>query len=68
MRTGKLLVGLAALASVFPQIARAKDPDVAVEIVDAVNKVFGVHQGFSAVHAKGVVVEGTFNALPKAHF
>jgi catalase len=43
----------------------AEDP-VVVEIVDALNKHYGVHQGFRANHAKGVVVEGTFTPAPGA--
>jgi catalase len=35
-------------------------------IVDAMNKVYGVHSGFRANHAKGVVAEGTFKAAPAA--
>src|SRR5262245_41071947 len=30
------------------------------QIVDALNAVFGIHPGYRAVHAKGVVCEGTF--------
>jgi catalase len=30
------------------------------------NKVFGVHPGFRANHAKGIVVEGSFKASPEA--
>jgi catalase len=29
-------------------------------------KVFGVHKGFRAFHAKGIVVEGSFKATPEA--
>jgi catalase len=39
---------------------------VPLEIVDAMNKVFGVHPGFRANHAKGVVVEGNFKPSPDA--
>ena len=35
-------------------------------MVDAVNGVFGVHQGARAVHAKGTVLTGTFAASPEA--
>jgi catalase len=37
---------------------------VDTQIVDAMNKVFGVHPGFRANHAKGIVVEGHFKAAP----
>ncbi len=36
------------------------------QIVDLANKVDGVHPGFRAFHAKGVVVEGSFKASPEA--
>jgi catalase len=32
----------------------------------AMNKVFGVHPGFRANHAKGIVAEGGFKAVPEA--
>src|ERR1044072_9846763 len=46
--------------------APADGGSVPLEIVDAMNKVFGVHPGFRANHAKGVVVEGSFKASPDA--
>src|SRR5713226_7972920 len=42
------------------------NPPLAPQIVDLANKVDGVHPGFRAFHAKGVVVEGTFKASPEA--
>ena len=36
------------------------------QIVDLANKVDGVHPGYRAFHAKGLVVEGTFKASPDA--
>ena len=47
-------------------MARAADQPVEVQIVDALNKLFGVHPGFRANHAKGTVVEGSFKASPEA--
>src|ERR1700744_5750750 len=44
----------------------AQSPSVPTQIVDLANKVDGVHPGFRAFHAKGVVVEGTFKASPSA--
>lgn len=41
----------------------APSPDV---VVDALNGVFGVHQGARPVHAKGTVLTGTFTASPEA--
>src|SRR3954463_14805467 len=45
---------------------RADDAPLEVELVDAMNKVFGVHPGFRATHAKGIVAEGAFRASPEA--
>ncbi len=42
------------------------NPKLDVEIVDALNKNYGVHPGFRANHAKGVVVEGSFTPTPEA--
>jgi catalase len=44
----------------------AQDAALETQIVDALNKVYGVHPGFRANHAKGVVAEGTFRAAPDA--
>jgi catalase len=44
----------------------AQTPPVEQQIVDALNKAFGVHPGFRANHAKGIVVEGHFKATPEA--
>jgi len=56
--------GLAALGVSTPLIA--EDAPVEVQIVDAMNKLFGVHPGFRANHAKGIVAEGSFKATPEA--
>jgi catalase len=40
--------------------------DTATQIVDVINKTFGVRPGFRAAHAKGVVVEGSCTATPEA--
>jgi catalase len=44
----------------------AADQPIAVQIVDAMNKVYGVHPGFRANHAKGIVAEGSFKASADA--
>ena len=44
----------------------AQDAALETGIVDAFNKVYGVHPGFRANHAKGIVVEGNFKAAPGA--
>ena len=64
MNRRRLLVALVALASAWPVLARAEDQPIEVEVVDAMNKVFGVHPGFRTVHAKGMVVEGSFRGTP----
>ena len=46
--------------------AAADNPPVPTQIVDLANKVDGVHPGFRAFHAKGVVVEGSFKASAEA--
>ncbi len=46
--------------------ATADNTPLPTQIVDLANKVDGVHPGFRAFHAKGVVVEGTFKASPEA--
>ena len=46
--------------------ASADDAPLSTQIVDLANKVDGVHPGYRAFHAKGLVVEGTFKALPAA--
>src|SRR5882724_10893210 len=46
--------------------ATADSAPVTTQIVDLANKVDGVHPGFRAFHAKGVVVEGSFKASSEA--
>src|ERR1700753_289604 len=58
-----LLCGALLLASAA---AIADDAPLPTQIVDLANKVDGVHPGFRAFHAKGVVVEGSFKASPEA--
>ena len=58
-----LLCGALLLASAA---ATADDAPLPTQIVDLANKVDGVHPGFRAFHAKGLVVEGTFKASPEA--
>src|SRR5258708_32214831 len=49
-----------------PAAAIADNAPLPTQIVDLANKVDGVHPGFRAFHAKGVVVEGTFKASSEA--
>ena len=46
--------------------ATADSPALPTQIVDLANKVDGVHPGYRAFHAKGVVVEGSFKASAAA--
>jgi catalase len=46
--------------------ATADNASLPTQIVDLANKTDGVHPGFRAFHAKGVVVEGTFKASAEA--
>src|SRR6266853_797764 len=46
--------------------ATADNASVPTQIVDLANKVDGVHPGFRAFHAKGVVVKGSFKASAEA--
>jgi catalase len=64
----KLFAGslTSALALVVSASVAADDTPVTTQIVDALNKVYGVHPGFRANHAKGVVAEGSFKASPGA--
>jgi catalase len=62
----EVLAAIALLGVTSPAIVRAEDQPVETQIVDAMNKLFGVHAGFRANHAKGVVVEGSFKASPEA--
>jgi catalase len=61
MNKNALTAALAAIiATALPRFCDAADPPVNVQIVDALNKLYGVHPGFRANHAKGIVVEGSF--------
>jgi catalase len=65
MRKYRLLPALVVLALVWAAVADAEE-SVETEIVDTMNKLFGIHPGFRATHAKGIVVEGSFKASPEA--
>ena len=56
----------AALLLLSSTAAIADGTPLPTQIVDLANKVDGVHPGFRAFHAKGVVVEGTFKASAEA--
>ena len=60
MMQTKLLVAVAVVTSTWPAVLRAQEQPLEVQVVDAMNKVFGAHPGFRATHAKGMIVEGSF--------
>ena len=66
MREHTLVAALVMFGLACPSAIRAEDKPVEEQIVNAMNKVFGKHPGFRANHAKGIVVEGSFNASPEA--
>jgi catalase len=60
------LASFTILAAVIAASAHAQSADLNTQIVDALNKRYGVHPGFRANHAKGIVAEGTFMPSPHA--
>jgi catalase len=57
-----VLAAAATLATA--SVVRGED-SLATQIVDAMNKIYGTHPGFRANHAKGIVVEGSFEPAPQ---
>jgi len=66
MMNRKHVAALVAFGLALPGVTRAQEAPVEEQIVNQMNKVFGVHAGFRANHAKGVVAEGKFKASPEA--
>jgi len=66
VREHTLVAALVMFGLACPTAVRAEDQPVEEQIVDAMNTAFGTHPGFRANHAKGIVVEGSFNASPEA--
>ena len=56
----------AGFSRLFSLLAPADAQSLPEDIVNALNKVWGVHPGFRANHAKGIVGQGTFKATPAA--
>ena len=54
MRKHKLLIAVITFGLTWIAIVRAEDQPIEQQLVDAMNKVFGVHPGFRANHAKGI--------------
>jgi len=61
-----ILPVLLGAAFLYPGLALADEEPLETQIVNVMNKLFGVHPGFRANHAKGLVVEGSFKASPEA--
>ena len=61
-----IMLLVAPAAPMVWRVAAADSPPLPTQIVDLANKVDGVHPGYRAFHAKGVVVEGTFKASSEA--
>ena len=61
-----LALGLSGLLMGTAAPLRAQDTPVEEQIVDAMQAAFGKHPGKRANHAKGIVVEGTFQPAPSA--
>ncbi|AIO43921.1 catalase family peroxidase [Burkholderia cenocepacia] len=67
-RSLALLLGLtmAHVATAQAPQAPPAQKSTPTQLVDALNGVFGKHQGARAVHAKGIVLEGQFTPSPAA--
>ena len=65
MSKHKLFVAAVMLGLTCTGITRAEE-SIEEQLIDAMHKVFGVHPGFRANHAKGIIVEGSFTASPEA--
>ena len=71
IKSGAAVTVAAAICAIVidatPMWVRAgDDAPVATQIVDALQQRFGVHAGYRANHAKGIVVEGNFKASAEA--
>src|SRR5690348_16953965 len=66
MRKHTFLIAIITFGLTWAGIIRAEDPPIEQQPVDALNKLYGIHPGFRANHAKGIVVEGSFKASPEA--
>jgi catalase len=66
--TRRVAKALASASCLLVSVVAMADgsPVLPTQIVDLANKVDGVHPGYRAFHAKGVVVEGSFKASAEA--
>jgi catalase len=65
MRKSMILAAVILVTPTVPTVVRGEDQPVDVQVLDAMNKVFGFHPGFRATHAKGIVLEGVFRGSPE---
>ena len=61
MRKHGFLIAVIMFGLTSAGISRAEDQPIEQQLIDAMNKVFGVHPGFRTNHAKGIVVEGSWD-------
>lgn len=66
MRPALCALSLAVLLFTGATTASADEPSIEEQIVDALQSTFGKHPGQRANHAKGIVVEGSFQPAPSA--
>ena len=66
MKEAAIPVLIAAAISLLAITTNADEAPAPDAVIDAINGVFGVHQGARPVHAKGTVLTGTFIASPEA--
>lgn len=68
MRPAKIAVLAAALLLATAEVPALAQDDAPLgeRLVDVMNQLFGRHPGLRAMHAKGIVAEGTFTPSPEA--
>ncbi len=67
MTKKQFATSLASLLALMASASVAADEvPLPAQIVDAFNKIYGTHAGVRAVHAKGVVVQGSFKGSAEA--
>jgi catalase len=66
MSKHKLFVAAVMFALTCAGTVRAADQSIEEQLIDAMHRVFGVHPGFRANLANGIVVEGSFKPSSEA--